>query len=269
MEAEVYFSGKKVAPKEIEDWEKRHSVAMAKRLQKFYHIDVSPFFVRSIPETDVLTVRKKLVDYKMQLSNEEIRGKLKHVFQLTNTAEDLMATLGRHKRKSSVVEIVVKNVPANFDLKKFVDEIQALMTSTSAKDRRIGLAASPDHLLLEGRPHNSQEIVEITGGAPMEAHFINYYGVEAGINYPRDPEYPYQMVGISMMTNNTIAGDIRHQYKEEGTGFRAKLADEFPVFFTSSMIREHQFHLANEFLVWYKYLLDNWKQSPQQVKNRK
>jgi hypothetical protein len=259
VKADVFFSGQKVAPQAFEQWEKRHSVTMAKRLQNYYRVNMSPFFVKSIPETDLLTVRKKLVAYKLQLSNDEIRGKLKHVFGFTNTATDFMSTLGRHKRKSSVVEIVVKDVPEGFDLKKFVDQIQTLMTTNSEENRRICLAGSPDHLLLEGKPNNAQEIVEITGGAPMEAHFINYYGVGAGINYPRDPEYPYQMASISMMTNNIAAGDIRHQYKEEGTGFRAKLADEFPIFFTNSMIREHQFHLANEFLVWYEYLLENWK----------
>lgn len=64
------------------------------------------------------------------------------------------------------------------------------------------------------------------------------------------------MAGVSRLQTSTLVGDVRHQYRCEGSGFHAKLADEFPSVFTAKMIREHQFHLACEFLVWYRFLLE-------------
>lgn len=258
MKTVVLFEGKEIGLEEITQWEKRHSLTMARRLKKKYRVSLPETFFEKVPQMDIKEVRKTLVDAKMKLGSKAIRKELEGTLSLTDQIAGFMTVLSAHKRKSSVVEICIQDLPAHFRVEQLYADILDLMTLNSEKNTRACLAGSPDHLVLEGHGNRVQEIIEITGGSPLESRFLNYYGVEDGVNYPKDNSYPLQMVGVSKLKNGTLVGDVRHQYRSEGTGFRAKLADEFPKVFTKKMIKEHQYHLACEFLVWYEYLINKY-----------
>lgn len=256
MKITVLFEGKPIDLSEIEAWEKKHSVAMTKRLQRKYKVTFPDGFIQRIPQMEIKKVRAELVRAKQRIGSEGIRSRLSRTLKLTDWIAGIMTIISRHKKKSSVVDIYVHELPKSFELKKFCTDILNLMTMNSDENAAICLAGSPDHLILEGKGDCVQEIIEITGGAPMESRFLNYYGDENGVDYPKDNSFPIQMAGVSRLKNGLLVGDVRHQYRMEENGFHAKLADEFPKVFTRKMITEHQFHLACEFLVWYHWLLE-------------
>ena len=45
-------------------------------------------------------------------------------------------------------------------------------------------------------------------------------------------------------------GGVRHLFRDEPNGFRARLTVEFPLTMPSYMIRQHRWHLACEFSNW-------------------
>lgn len=136
-----------------------------------------------------------------------------------------------------------------------VEEIQGLFLTNSPDNHQLAMAGSPDHYVMQAHPGDRQEILETTGGAPIPSQFFIQWGDDTVVGTPRDMSYPLQMSGTARLANGTIIGAVRHQYRNEGDGFRVRLADEFPAVFPKSMIAAHQLHLACEFVIWYEAIL--------------
>lgn len=123
-----------------------------------YGAPLSDAFVSGIPNMDVREVRRTLANTKNDLGIETIREDLKGTLWLTDKAADLMTVLSGRQRISSVVEIVVSDTPDSFDMQEFYAAILDLMTKNSEENAIVCLTGSPDHLVMEGKGNNIQEI---------------------------------------------------------------------------------------------------------------
>jgi hypothetical protein len=112
------------------------------------------------------------------------------------------------------------------------------------------LAACPDHFVLRTHPDGRQEVVETTGGSPLASRFfVDYDDVATLVTQP-DPAFPEQLAGAAFMADGMAVGGVRHQFRDEGDGFHARLTVEFPVLTNPYMLAQHRWHLACEFSNW-------------------
>ena len=70
MKITVLFEGKPIDLSEIEAWEKKHSVAMTKRLQRKYKVTFPDGFIQRIPQMEIKKVRAELVRAKQRIGSE-------------------------------------------------------------------------------------------------------------------------------------------------------------------------------------------------------
>ena len=133
MKITVLFEGKPIDLSEIEAWEKKHSVAMTKRLQRKYKVTFPDGFIQRIPQMEIKKVRAELVRAKQRIGSEGIRSRLSRTLKLTDWIAGIMTIISRHKKKSSVVDIYVHELPKSFELKKFCTDILNLMTMNSTR----------------------------------------------------------------------------------------------------------------------------------------
>lgn len=78
---------------------------------------------------------------------------------------------------------------------------------------------------------------------------IDYDGVSALVT-PHDPEYGGQLAGVAFTDAGLAIGGVRHQFRDEPGGFRARLCVEFPRLTLPRLLGEHRRHLAIEFSNW-------------------
>lgn len=254
MKLKVYVDGKELPINEIEDWERKRSAEVAKYLKSEFNKSVPLEILNPNNNLDINYIREELVKAKLSIDENHIRLKLKNKLKFSNISARFLNIASLGKRKSSVVEIVGQDC----NVEKVFKEINNLMLKNSPENLKLCLMGSPDHYILKGHKNNIQEIIETTGGAPIQSQFFISYGDEDGISYPKGESYPMQMAGICRLSNGTVIGDVRHQYRSEGTGFRVKLADGFPIIFPKKLIEAHQMHLACEFLIWYDYIIKQY-----------
>ncbi|KQS04502.1 hypothetical protein ASG11_09785 [Sphingomonas sp. Leaf357] len=121
--------------------------------------------------------------------------------------------------------------------------------TTLNKEREM-IASCPDHYIIARDPAGRQLVVETTGGSPLPAEFTVDYDDISTLHTPPDPSYPHQIAGAARLADGFVIGGVRHQFRQEGDGFRALLTVEFPGRMPNRMIAEHRWHLAVEFSNW-------------------
>jgi hypothetical protein len=112
------------------------------------------------------------------------------------------------------------------------------------------LDACPDHYIIMRDSQGRQLVVETTGGAPLPGEFTVDYSDVSSLHTQADPTYPHQVAGVARLGDGLAIGGVRHQFRQEGDGFRALLTVEFPRRVPRKMIAEHRWHLAVEFANW-------------------
>ncbi|MET7771756.1 hypothetical protein [Nocardia sp. NPDC005366] len=117
--------------------------------------------------------------------------------------------------------------------------------------RAIWTDACPDHYIIATAADGRQEVVEVTGGAVLASQFFVDYADLSGVRIPADPTYPLAVTGTAALSDGTVIGGVRHQFRDEpGGGFRSRIAVAFPAAVPGLYIAEHQWHLACEFGNW-------------------
>jgi hypothetical protein len=120
-----------------------------------------------------------------------------------------------------------------------------------AGDEAPLLAASPDHYVLTRRADGVQQVIETTGGSPLASRIFLDESESGPIDTPADPNFPVQWVAIGRpRLGGAPAGALRHQFRDEPGGFRARLTIEFPRVTPARFLRAHAWHLACEFSNW-------------------
>lgn len=246
----VSVAGRELPQEFIDAWELRRAQAAARFLNAKLGVP-GPRRVLDAGPGELVALRAVLTDAKRDLDPERVRAQLAPQLRLSDLSAKAMGLASLGRRKASVVDIVCEGASAAEATTRMMD----LFTASSPRNHALALMGSPDHYVMAAHEGSVQEIVEFTGGAPMPSQFFITWGDTAAVAFPRDLSFDLEMAGTARLKDGTIVGSVRHQYRDEGSAFRARLADEFPAIFPPSLITAHQLHLACEFVIWYRALV--------------
>lgn len=234
MNINIYIKGQPVPTQDVLNWEKRRT-----------HRVLNKLGVPFDSNWPLERLREKLLERKIQLGNEGLRTLLRTELAIADILTKVIAKLSFNQRRFSVVEIFVDQGRAEDFLRWFIE--------CGIKNDEVSMiAAAPDHYVIHANGNNCQEVIETTGGSPLATHFFIDYEDLSSLKSPVDPNYACQIAGVARDSTGLAIGGVRHQFKNEANGFRAKLTVEFPYAVMPWLIRCHRFHLASEFSNWFE-----------------
>lgn len=225
------IDGATVARDKVRAWEDRRMSAVRRKLK--------------LPTSNAAREeqRRELVDRKMALGHDGLRALIGWELWLSERVTRLAVALSGNSRRFSICEIEISEGSAAQFTRWFEDR-------NSLNDERAMIDACPDHYIITRDNQGRQRVVETTGGAPLAGEFIVDYADVSSLHTQPDPSYPHQVAGVARLSDGLAIGGVRHQFRQEGKGFRALLTVEFPRHVPRRMISEHQWHLAVEFSNW-------------------
>lgn len=235
----IFIEGEQISPDQIAIWEQKSLVKALRRLDQPV-ADAANF------DADMLAGR--LLARKQNLGHHGLRALLRRELALSDIIARIIARLSRGKRRYSVIEILSPTGRAEDFAQWFQD-----VARFNRED--VMIAALPEHYLIATDALGRQEVIETNGGAPMVARFFVDYSDLSSLRSVPDPSYAVQVAGVARAPNGTAIGGVRHQFRNENGGFRAKLLVEFPMLITPSVISGHRWHLACEFSNWIRQFL--------------
>lgn len=240
LKTEVFIDGYPVPQHRVDEWERRRIAVVAGTLG-------APL---DSGNADLDALSRQLAAHKQALGYDAMLSRLGARLKLSAGSARLMDALSFGRRRVSATDVVVEGMSAG----ETVQGIEALMLEPTEEHEIVNLGACPDHYALRPLGSGRLEVIETTGGSPFPIQFFIEYGSEVGLTVPRDTTYPYQSAGVARLGNGIVIGGVRHQFRDEGSGFRARLAVEFPLIAPGYFIRQHQLHLACEFTRWFRWL---------------
>lgn len=187
--------------------------------------------------------RAELAGRKLALGHDGLEQILGRGPWLAEKLTRLAVRLSGRSRLFSVCEIEVPEGSAQ-DFAKWFEDRNAL------DDERSMIHACPDHWIISRDRAGRQFVLETTGGSPLPGAFLVDYGDIGTLRTEADPSFPHQVAGVARLEDGLAIGGVRHQFRQEGRGFRARLTVEFPGRVPRRMISEHCWHLAVEFSNW-------------------
>ncbi|MFT3863718.1 MAG: hypothetical protein QM729_05540 [Solirubrobacterales bacterium] len=226
------IGGRGVPRAEVLEWEAARAAAVFEKLE----LGEAP--------ADVATARQALVAKKLELGHEELERRLAREVAMATCSSRVMTAFSRGRRRPLTVEMRgfggrAELMPAFYK------------AAMEAGDEAPLLAASPDHYVLDRRPDGIQQVIEATGGSPLASRIFLDENEAGPIDTPADPDFPVQWVAIGRpRLGGPPAGALRHQFRDEPDGFRARLTIEFPHLTPTRFLRAHAWHLACEFSNW-------------------
>jgi len=229
---QTIINGKEVPRTQVLAWEKRRALAVLKKL------GVKP------ASQDLPTLHRQLLQRKAELGPEGLMRLLRRELAISERMTSLVTHLSRGARRFCVTELVTAQGRAE----QFVAWFEA---ASRANDDRAMLGATPDHYLLHTDAEGTMQVVETTGGSPLASRFFMNPADQDSLRSPVDPAFlPVQIAGVARLASGLAIGGVRHQFRNEGNGFRVRLTVEFPRLMPPGMISGHQWHLASEFANW-------------------
>lgn len=226
------INGKEVPRTQVLAWERQRALAVLKKL------GAKP------TSQELPALHQQLLDRKAELGSAGLMRLLHRELVVSDWTMTLMARLSRGARRFCVTELVADQGSAE----RFVEWYEKV---ARANNERALLSATPDHYLLHTDASGTKmEVVETTGGSPLASRFFIDMDDTATLRSPIDATFPVQFPGVARTAKGIPVGGVRHQFRNEGSGFRAKLTIEFPPLVLPSMISGHQLHLASEFANW-------------------
>ncbi|ENV08488.1 hypothetical protein F966_03162 [Acinetobacter higginsii] len=234
----VLVNSKEIANTDIQNWEKKRAYVVLKKLGVASKSD------------DLFELRKLLIKRKIELGQDKIKLLLKNELRISDVVAKLTAKLSFGYRRFSVTEIFVENAKAEH----FVNWFEQC---SQANDEIAMLAGTPDHYVISTNNDGLQEVIETNGGSPLPARFYIDYEDLSSLKSEIDLTYPLQIAGVARTQNGLAIGGVRHQFRNEANGFRAKLTVEYPLLILPTIISGHQWHLANEFSNWILLALNS------------
>jgi hypothetical protein len=223
---------RRVSRAEVLEWEGRRAAAVYKKLGM------------GTPPAEVAARREALVAKKLELGHAEIERRLARQMAMATRSSQVMSALSRGGRRLCTVELRGSGASAEA-MPAFY---KAAMDSG---DEAPLLTASPDHWVLTKRDDGIQQVIETTGGSPLASRIFLDEDEVGPIDTPADPTFPVQWVafGRARLTGPP-SGALRHQFRDEPTGFTARLTIEFPRVTPARFVNAHRWHLACEFSNW-------------------
>ncbi|MCO7554364.1 hypothetical protein [Metapseudomonas otitidis] len=228
----TFIGGREIPRERVQEWERRRALAVLKKLGG-----------EPVGDEDLKTLNHQVLERKLTLGSEGIRQLLKGELALAQPIANAVARMSCGFRRYSVTELLVDRGSA----KEFVEWF---LQRNELNDEVSMLAASPDHYLIQKYANGAQEVIETTGGSPLVGRFIIDYLDISSLRSLPDSHYPYQAVGVARSEGGIAIGGVRHQFRNEAFGFRAKLLVEFPMMIMPGVVSAHRWHLASEFSNW-------------------
>lgn len=226
------IGGQKVTRDEVLAWERRRASKVCEKLGV------------SAPPDDVVALRGALVARKLELGHGALEELLARELRWSARAGRVVAGLSRGRRRLCTVELTGTGgsgeaMPQHYR--------RAMETG----DEAALLAACPDHYILRAGADALQQVIETPGGSPLAARIFLADSANGTATTRADPAFPVQWVadGCTSATG-PATGAIRHQFRDEPSGFRARLTVEFPAATPPHVVRAHRWHLACEFSNW-------------------
>lgn len=229
MQITAQIGNRTVTRDQVLAWEDRRARHVLKRL----HL---PFV------EDRLARRRLLVERKLELGHDGIRAMLAKDLQWSERVARLVCAVSGAKRRFSVCELAVSAGSAE-QFAHWFEERSRL------GDERPMIDACPDHYIIALDAQGRQVVLETTGGSPFASEFTVDYGDLSSLQTTPDAAFPHQVAGVARLDGLAIGG-VRHQFRQDGAGFRARLTVEFPAAMAGFMVSAHQWHLAAEFSNW-------------------
>jgi hypothetical protein len=229
VEIVAEIDGRRVSRAEVLTWEAR---CAAKVLRKLGARARSAMVVEQ---------RRALVERKLELGRDAIERLLRRDLALSGLAGSLAARSAR--RKLCTIELHGRGGSAEIVPQFYADAL-------GADDEAPLLAACPHHYIIRTRGDGLQEIVETPGGSPLAVRIVLDETDLSTLTSQADPTFPVQWVGVARDANGQAIGGIRHQFRDDEDGFRARLTAELPAMLLPHMIDQHRWHLACEFSNW-------------------
>jgi hypothetical protein len=188
-------------------------------------------------------LREAVTRRKAELGRGGIERALDREVRWSTRVARLTAVASRGRRAMSAIELVVsRGSAASF--------VEWFNKRTETNDEPAMLAAHPEHYIISTRADGRQEVWETNGGSPLAARFFIDYEDTSSLRTAPSPEYPVQVAGVARLDDRLAIGGVRHQFRDEGQGFRALLTVEFPALTLPTIISGHRWHLAIEFSNW-------------------
>lgn len=226
----VFINGTEIPNQDILAWETDRAIQVAKKLG-----------IKSENQT-LDELHQQLLKRKQELGHAGLKKLLAKEIKLSDVMGKVTGKLSLGRRRFCVIEILSDQGTAE----QFVEWFE---NCGKINDEPSMLAGTPDHYIIstvDGR----QEVVETNGGSPFAARFLINYEDLSSLRSKADPNYDLQLAGVAVLDNGLSLGGVRHQFRNEGAGFRAKLVVEFPLLMLPSIVSGHQWHLASEFSNW-------------------
>jgi len=225
------INGEDVPHDKIQAWEERRMAIVRRHLG--LPASAAPLYRQ----------RSELAEHKIRLGHAGLRKFLRRQLWMSKMMSMLAAAVSDGRRSFSVCEISVEKGRAS----EFVNWFEQ---RTILDDEAAMIVACPDHFIIARNAEGRQLVVETTGGSPLAGEFVIDYEDMSSLQTPVDQAYPYQLAGVARLRNGRAIGGVRHQFRDEGDGFRALLTVEFPASIPSKMVEQHGWHLAVEFSNW-------------------
>lgn len=228
----TFMEGHEIPREQILEWERRRALTVLKRLGG-----------QPLRNEELDSLRHQVLERKLALGSDGIRQLLRRELAVAQPAANFVARISCGMRRFSITELLVDGGSAE----AFADWF---CKRTELNDERAMLAACPDHYVIHTDADGVQEVIETTGGSPLVGRFLIDYQDLSSLRSSSDPLYPYQIAGVARAESGLVLGGVRHQFRNEGSGFRARLLVEFPAMIVPGAVSAHRWHLASEFSNW-------------------
>lgn len=225
------MDGRQVSLAQVHAWEKKRTLGVLRKL--------------GVPERggELAELRHRLLARKRELGNDRLRAMLGAELSIADRLSEMIARLSRGRRRFCAIEILSSSGRAQ-DFARWFDDLTVLGREEAMQ------AAAPEHYVLTRCADGRQEVIETNGGSPMAARFFIDYRDLSTLRSGRDPSYEHQSAGVAFSRRGVALGGVRHQFRNEGPGYRARLLVEFPLFILPGVVSGHRWHLACEFSNW-------------------
>lgn len=228
----TFIAGREIPRRHVLDWERRRARVVLKRLGG-----------KPAGNENLDILRQQLSDRKAALGSDGMLQLLRGELRIAQPLTHALAYLSCGWRRFSVTELLVQGGSAEAFSNWFLQRVEL-------NDEAALLAACPDHYLIRTDAQGGQEVVETTGGSPLASRFTVDYRDLSSLRSQADPSFPYQAAGVARAANGLAIGGVRHQFRDEAGGFRARLTVEFPGLILPGAVAAHRWHLACEFGNW-------------------
>lgn len=195
------------------------------------------------PPGDVVAQRQALVAKKLELGHERLGRLLARELRWSERAARLASGLSRGRWRLCTVELT--GLGGSGEAMP-----QWYQRAMEAGDEAPLIAACPDHYVLCAGDDRLETVIEIVGGTPPAVQIFLDQNDTAALTSRTDPAFPVQWLAVARNSAGRPIGGIRHQFRDEPNGFRARLTAEFPAATPAQVVRGHRWHLACEFSNW-------------------